>query len=62
MEQTFEVKPIGLKYLCDECGQEMSCEGSMVIENDQPFFPHKCNCGNVIKLTKKYPTIEYKRI
>ncbi len=62
MEQTFEVKPVGIRYMCGKCDKEMEYSGQMIIENGQPLFYHTCRCGNEEKLNKKYPTVEHKYI
>lgn len=61
MEQNFDVKPIGVKYICDDC-----LKGEMVPTGKHDFYPehmefeHQCNnCGIKIKLHDKYPLIRY---
>ena len=61
-EQTFNIKPIGVKYICEHCG-----EGEMVRDSneplrlaDPPLIPHVCNkCGGKLLLPKQYPYIEW---
>lgn len=64
MEETFPVKPIGVKYICDFCkiGQ-MQQTGQMNIHENIATFTHKCeNCGKEIELKEKYPLIRYEQI
>lgn len=60
-EQTFEVKPVGVRYICDQCN-----EGEMIkdpdVKNawltDPVQYPHKCNkCGYTCGLIESYPTV-----
>ncbi|MEH7457717.1 hypothetical protein V7183_10890 [Bacillus sp. JJ1127] len=64
MEQHFEVKPIGVKYICDTCQKgEMLPTGNNNFMVNTPQFEHKCNnCGTKIKLTDKYPLIRYQQL
>ncbi|EOO29044.1 hypothetical protein IIU_05726 [Bacillus cereus VD133] len=61
MEQQFEVKPIGVRYICDICHiGEMCPTGNNFFMEDPPKLEHMCNqCGAKIKLTDKYPIIKY---
>ena len=60
-ESFFEVKPIGVKYLCD-CGSEMFPTGAMIL-CDPPQFTHKCSeCEKTVKLLDKYPTIRWQKV
>ena len=65
-ERTFDIKPVGVKYICEFCN-----EGEMVYENNQPIFvetintqpvmhSHVCTkCGKTMLLPKMYPYIEW---
>lgn len=65
-ERTFDIKPIGVKYICEFCN-----EGEMVYENDHPIiveainikptlYRHVCrSCGKTMQLPKMYPYIEW---
>ncbi len=65
-EQLFEVKPVGVKYICEFCN-----EGEMIHsykdhyspeEYDCRMIPHTCDkCGKVMKLPKIYPYIEWNK-
>ncbi|PFR59003.1 hypothetical protein COK36_20065 [Bacillus cereus] len=60
MEQRFEVKPIGVKYICDSCEEgEMIYTGEMLFFNP-PTFKHTCNnCDSNQNFIEKYPLIRY---
>lgn len=65
-EELFEIKPIGVRYICEFCN-----EGEMIYKNEQPLFVealnnqpilhhHVCNkCGNSMQLPKMYPYVEW---
>ncbi|OUB49894.1 hypothetical protein [Bacillus thuringiensis] len=64
MEEKFEVKPVGVKYICDSCNQ-----GEMVPTNNIKMFEknieyiHKCSrCGAERGLNNKYPLIRYEQV
>lgn len=63
-EKTFEVVPVGVDYICDECKQ-----GTMVftkfhadsLRGSAPF-EHTCNqCGHKCDLVEKFPTVRFNR-
>ena len=64
-EQLFEVKPIGVKYICEFCNNgEMIADSNQVIEMKDghmvKLFVHKCKkCGRTMQLPKVYPHIEW---
>lgn len=64
MEETFRVKPIGVKYICDFCGKgEMNQTGEMKMYENHVNFIHTCdNCYKEIELKQKYPLIRYEQI
>ena len=65
-ERIVELKPIGIKYICESCN-----EGEMIVDNREPIVvpfggridylrPHVCNkCGMKMQLPKSYPYIEW---
>lgn len=68
-EREFEVKPIGVEYVCDECqvgvlvqNGKMITEG--IIKDDWgPRWPYKCpNCGHTTTLDTSYPFIKHVRV
>lgn len=64
MEKEFLLKPIGIKYICDNCNEgEMMPIGENSWLSNPPKFNHKCNkCGSEKLLNEKYPIIRYKTI
>ena len=68
-ERDFEVKAIGVDYVCDACGTgTMQQNGKMITEgilaNDLgPKWPHKCTaCGHTANLDASYPFIKHVRV
>jgi DNA-directed RNA polymerase subunit RPC12/RpoP len=67
-ERTFSVKPVGVKYICEHCG-----EGEMIADTETPLSipvnaivttpmmrPHRCTkCNGKLLLPKVYPYIEW---
>lgn len=64
LEKTFEVKPIGVRYICDVCNKgEMSQTGQLKMYEHHATFVHKCNnCKHELELNEKYPLIRYEQI
>lgn len=61
LEKTFEVKPIGVKYICDSCEKgEMRTTGKMKMFETHAEYHHTCDtCGAESDLPEKYPLIRY---
>lgn len=61
-EQRFDVKPYGVRYMCDVCGRgEMTYTGELKM-TDPPLFVHQCGnpeCNDKRSLREKYPTIRW---
>ena len=60
-EELFEVKPIGVRYICEFCN-----EGEMIYSASsntvQALYPHKCSkCHKDMMLPKIYPYIEWRK-
>lgn len=61
-ERSFTLKPIGIKRICEFCG-----EGEMVLDPDAPvlstypsMIQHTCTkCNSTQYLRKRYPYVEY---
>lgn len=61
-EQAFNIKPVGVKYICEICN-----DGEMIVDHlgetlmtNPPLIPHKCNkCNSTMHLPKQYPYIEW---
>ena len=62
MEKSYEIKPVGIKYVCDNCDEgEMLVSGNIMLMTDPPKFPHKCNvCDFEKNFTTKYPFVTYR--
>lgn len=65
-EETFDVKPIGVRYRCEFCniGEQKLVTGKPVVLEAVGSFPklreHKCtHCGKIMMLPKAYPYIEW---
>jgi len=60
-EQKFEVKPVGVAYVCDACGEgEMQQVGKLHYEAEKVLFPHTCNhCGHKQDFYEKYPLVRF---
>ena len=61
-EATFEIKPIGIKRICEHCGEgEMKRDPDEPIRmSNPPLISHKCTkCGGTLLLPKEYPYIEW---
>lgn len=65
-EETFDLRPIGIKYRCEFCNEGEMKYGT---GNDQPaialavhppLYQHTCTkCGKTMHLPKMYPYIEW---
>ncbi|MGG3451170.1 hypothetical protein [Domibacillus aminovorans] len=64
MEQTFEVQPCGVKYICDTCGEgELLPNGKNDWSAEQKPFEHECTeCGQKKMFSEKYPLVRYKNV
>ncbi|UOK49472.1 hypothetical protein KU891_29105 (plasmid) [Bacillus tropicus] len=64
MEQTFEVRPFGVKYICDSCGEgEMLHTGEIKWRSSPPELAHECNqCGHKEYFHDKYPLIRWESL
>ncbi len=62
-ERTYEVKVVGIDYICDNCNTGvMEATGKMLMV-DPPQWEHKCNhCSATRNFPQKYPAIGYKRL
>jgi hypothetical protein len=56
-EQRFDVKQVGIRYICDECDTgEMLPHGKPEWLAEPVQFPHKCNhCGHEQAFGDRYP-------
>lgn len=60
-EQTYELKPVGVRYVCDACGKgEMQHVGGAVLMSLPPKYRHICtHCGREQHFTKLYPEVRW---
>lgn len=63
-ERSFPIKPIGIKYICEFCGEgemKMSDDASnFILTSNPPLIKHVCTkCGKDMLLPKSYPYIEW---
>lgn len=64
-EKTFEVVPVGVDYICDECKGGVMVFNKFIadvaVSGDAPY-EHICNfCSHKQLFTEKYPTIRFNR-
>ncbi|OUB35850.1 hypothetical protein BK737_05020 [Bacillus thuringiensis serovar palmanyolensis] len=66
METTFKVNVVGVNYICDKCKEGgmlyQEGRGRTLLTNPPQFENTRTKCGFKQKLSKKCPTIEYKRV
>ena len=56
------LRPVQVRYICDECEQGDYLPNSTMLLSDPPQFPHTCNsCGHKKTFLEKYPAIRYCR-
>lgn len=61
-EQQFEVRPTGVKYICDHCGVGELVYVRFLPEqyNDPNNYVHQCpHCKNEVALKEKFPTVRF---
>ena len=64
-EAIFDIKPIGVKRICEHCGKgEMKAiPDAPVRMSYPPLIEHYCTeCGGKLLLPKTYPYIEWMRV
>lgn len=58
-EKEFEVKTVGIDYVCDVCGVGTMSHTGIVLSSNPPQYPHKCwNCGHEQTYYSRYPRTE----
>lgn len=64
LEQEYSIKPIGVKYICDNCNVgEMLPTGNNNWIVNPPTFEHSCSiCKEKEYLKEKYPLIRFENI
>lgn len=63
-ERSFPIKPVGVKYICEFCGEgEMKVSGdarTLILTSNPPLIKHVCTkCGKEMLLPKSYPYVEW---
>lgn len=62
-EETFEVRPIGIRYKCEICGkgeQKLDVINKPQLLGDTLMYIHRCTvCSGMMSLPKQYPYIEW---
>jgi hypothetical protein len=66
-ERRVEVRPFGVRYTCDACGQGemMALAGTQAIvqEAGKVLVRHVCNvCRSMASFPEKYPTVRYEDV
>ena len=62
-ERTYELRAVGVDYLCDACGDGVTVATGLMLPTDPPKWPHQCNkCGHTANLEQKYPTVRFERV
>jgi hypothetical protein len=57
----FPIEMIGVAYLCDECGAEMTADGSINLSSPASY-PHTCPNGHKATLPNSYPNTGWRRV
>ena len=58
-EQRFEMKPYGVKYMCDECSVEMVAS-DRILMSFPAQVPHTCpKCEKIVNLKERYPLVRW---
>lgn len=58
-ENNYAVHPIGIEYLCDECGQPMVVVGQSLPSG---LIPHACSNSHMKALAQGYPLVRFDRV
>jgi predicted RNA-binding Zn-ribbon protein involved in translation (DUF1610 family) len=66
-ERRFEVRPYGVDYICDKCGNGLmmgiEVAGGIALLSSRPKFRHVCSsCGHEDFLSHRYPTIRWENL
>jgi hypothetical protein len=63
MEKRFEVRPYGVKYMCNRCNKGEMIPTGRNIWTEPPRFEHICiHCKSIVELAEKFPLIKYENI
>lgn len=58
-EHNYAVHPVGVEYLCDECGQAMQVAGPPLPSG---LVPHACPNSHMKALQQGYPMVRFDRV
>lgn len=62
-EQSFPVKPVSVKYTCDNCGKGEMLPTGMAFSVYPAQYEHECNnCGYMQSFKVQYPLVRYEAI
>lgn len=60
MEQSYNVRPVIVEYVCDECHHGKMLPTGSALLCYPVRYPHQCNeCGAVKNFEDQYPTLRY---
>jgi hypothetical protein len=60
-EQEYDLRPVGVRYVCDKCGVGVMTPTGTMLCSYPPQWPHKCDhCGIIENMQEKYPTVRYR--
>jgi len=63
METKYAVKPVGVEYACDKCGEGNVFPTGLIAPSQPPKFEHVCsNCGERALLDKQYPHVTFDKV
>lgn len=58
-ENSYAIHPIGIEYLCDECGEPMQVVGNPL---QSGMIPHACPNSHMKALPQGYPLVRFDRV
>ena len=62
-ERTFEIKQVGVEYVCDSCGVGTMEKTGMALLSNPAQYVHRCNnCGHDASFRTTYPGIRMERV
>ena len=62
-EREYEIKPVGVDYICDECNTGVMQHTGGTLLSSPPKYPHACShCRSVQNLRHSYPIIKWVRV
>ena len=59
-EEQFKVNPVGVKYICDDCGKGELIYKHMDHTNGVYVYTHECpSCNHLFAMNEKFPTVRF---